>query len=73
VAAICWNIDGCCGAPRAEPGEVTVAGGGAAAERAGTLGVGAGRDGGETLLLWAGGGLAERPRLTILLLFYCLN
>lgn len=50
VAAICLNIDGCCGAPTAEDGAPTVAGGDAAAVRAGTFGVGAARDCGATLL-----------------------
>uniref|UniRef100_A0A1B0AZY8 Uncharacterized protein n=1 Tax=Glossina palpalis gambiensis TaxID=67801 RepID=A0A1B0AZY8_9MUSC len=40
VAAICWNIDGCCGAPTAAAGCCTGTGGGAGAARAGTFELG---------------------------------
>uniref|UniRef100_A0A1B0AJ39 Uncharacterized protein n=1 Tax=Glossina pallidipes TaxID=7398 RepID=A0A1B0AJ39_GLOPL len=40
VAAICWNIDGCCGAPIAAAGCCTGAGGVGGAARAGTFELG---------------------------------
>lgn len=78
VAAICWNIDGCCGAgmPTALGGALMGAGTGAEAAGAGArVWTGAGAGAGARACTGAvrrveGGGLAERPRRTILFVLF---